>query len=309
MKEKYSKYLPTKKFLIILSVLVVLGVIIFVIFFMSSGGEIFSTTNKKNLVPLKVANQSVTDLIQKDSDGDGIPDWEEDLWGTDKNKKITFNNTPDATYIENRKKELNIDESVTANDKNLTETDKFAREFFVSYSAMKSSGQVDKNAINSFSSALGEKVANPNLLDRYTASDIKLDNNDTAVSRQAYYNTIKKIFKTYQTAGIGDELDIISNKITLDSANNPNSSAKLIAIANAYQDFAKKIITDVKVPEGLADYHLRIANSSNNTGISVSNMEKVMDDPVVGLSGISQYQKYSNDLVAAVGDLETALTK
>ena len=45
-------------------------------------------------------------IIVVDTDGDGIADWEEALWGTDKNKKITFNDTPDATYIENKKKEL-----------------------------------------------------------------------------------------------------------------------------------------------------------------------------------------------------------
>ena len=56
-------------------------------------------------------------------------------------------------------------------------------------------------------------------------------------------------------------------------------------------------------------YHLHIANSSNNTGISVSNMAKITSDPVVGLSGLSQYQKYSDDLVKAVTDLETFLEK
>ena len=65
----------------------------------------------------------------------------------------------------------------------------------------------------------------------------------------------------------------------------------------------------MSVPQSLADYHLRIANSANNTGISVSNMEKIVNDPIIGLSGLSQYQKYSDDLVKAVTDLETFLVK
>jgi hypothetical protein len=38
-------------------------------------------------------------------------------------------------------------------------------------------------------------------------------------------------------------------------------------------------------------------------------MTKITKDPIVGLSGLSQYQKYSDDLVKAVSDLETFLLK
>jgi hypothetical protein len=36
-------------------------------------------------------------------------------------------------------------------------------------------------------------------------------------------------------------------------------------------------------------------------------MAKVVDDPIVGLSGLSQYQKYSNALISAVGNLKAIL--
>src|SRR3989344_2653957 len=108
-KEKYLKYLPSKKFILIISAGIVLAVVVFVIFFMSSSGENFITGNKSDSA-LKIENQTIVNLIQNDSDGDGIADWEEALWGTDKNKKITFNDMPDATYIENKKKELKIEQ-------------------------------------------------------------------------------------------------------------------------------------------------------------------------------------------------------
>lgn len=309
-KEKYQKYLPSKKFAIITSIIIVLAVLIFVIFFMPSSGENFSITGNKNNTALKVENQTLTDLIQRDSDGDSIPDWEENLWGTDKNKKITFNDTPDATYIENKKKELKIEGSV--NETKLTETERFAREFFTSYSALKSSGQIDGETINNFSSALGQKIVNPNLIDRYTEKDLLLYNSDNLILKQKYYEGMKNLFKSYQSQGIGDELDIISRGLASNSTseviNNPNQYAKLSTIASAYQDFAKKMM-EMRVPQSLIDYHLRIANSSNNTGISVSGMGKITTDPIVGLSGLSQYQKYSDDLVKAVTDLENFLLK
>ena len=65
----------------------------------------------------------------------------------------------------------------------------------------------------------------------------------------------------------------------------------------------------IKVPSELVSYHLLIANNSNNTGISVLNMAQIIKDPLIGLEGISQYQKYSAELVKAVADLETILTQ
>lgn len=309
-KEKYQKYLPSKKFAIITSVLVVLVVLIFVIFFMPSSGENFSITGDKNNTTLKVGSPTLTDLIQRDTDGDGIPDWEEALWGTDPHKKVTFNDMPDATYIENKKKELKIESSV--NETKLTETEKFAREFFTSYSAMKSSGQIDNNTINNFSDTLGQKIVDPTLIDRYTNTDVKINSNDNPASEQGYYLDMKNLFKNYQKAGIGNELDIISAGIGSDPAggvvSDPNQYAKLSTIADAYQNFAKKTM-ELSVPQSLVEYHLRIANSANNTGISVLNMGKIVADPIVGLSGLSQYQKYSDSLVKAVADLEAFLLK
>ena len=187
INKKYIKYLPSKKFMLIIGSGIVLLIIIYVIFFMASPGQNFSMGNKEKNTALKVENQNVTDLIAKDTDGDGVPDWEEALWGTDPGKKITFNNTPDATYIENKKKALNIEESVGINEQNLSETDKFAREFFSSYTAMKSSGQADSKTINDFSNALGQKIVNPDLIDRYSSTDVKIDSVDTAATRQRYY--------------------------------------------------------------------------------------------------------------------------
>ena len=310
INEKYLRYLPSKKFILIISAGVVLAVVIFMIFFMSSSGENFITGDKKENSALKIENQTIISLIQNDSDGDGIADWEEALWGTDKNKKITFNDMPDATYIENKKKELKIESSI--NETKLTETEKFAREFFSSYSAMKSSGQIDSDTINSFSNALGQKIVNPALIDYYKETDVKTSTLDNVATKQKYYQDMQNLFKSYQSVGLGDELDIISKGLASNSASgttdNTDQYSRLSIIANAYQDFAKKIM-EMNVPQSLVIYHLLIANSSNNTGISVANMEKIIDDPIVGLSGLSQYQKYSDDLVKAVADLETALLK
>ena len=235
-KEKYLKYLPSKKFLFIASFLLVLAIIIFVIFFMPSAGKDFTNENEKNSKGLTVENPTLNDLIQKDSDNDSVADWEENLWGTDKNKKITFANTPDATYIENKKKELNIEQSI--DQQSLTETEKFAREFFTSYSAMKSFGELDTNTINNFSNALGQKIVDPKLVDRYVETNVKINDSDNTVDKQKYYEAVQDLFNEYKSSGLGEELSVVSNQFSVDPSGNTinnEQTNKLLTIANSCQ--------------------------------------------------------------------------
>ncbi|MDO8659231.1 MAG: hypothetical protein Q7K54_01390 [Candidatus Parcubacteria bacterium] len=305
LSTKYQKYLPSQKFVIIIIIGLVAMASILNYFYKSSWGkEIF--TSKKDTGALKIENQTIAEIIQSDLDSDGISDWEEALWGTDKNKKETFG-MPDVTYIENKKKELNIEQNV--NVTKLTETEKFARQFFSSFTAMNASGQVDKNTIDSFSNALGQKIVNPALVDQYSEKNVRKNTDNDNLVKQEYYVDVKSLFESYQKAGIGDELDIVNNGLAASSmASSTDPYGKLPTIAKAYQDFAKKMM-GISVPSELVSYHLQIANNANNTGISVLNMAQIIKDPLIGLEGISQYQKYSAELVKTVADLEAVLTQ
>ena len=301
--EKNSKYLPSKKFLIILGIcLVLIGATI--LLFKPSKKENFTGLNTTSSTALALENPTLAELVQKDTDSDGIADWEESLWGTDKNKKATFDNVPDLQYIENKKKDLKVEQ--IQNNKNLSETDKCARQFFTAYTAMKASGQVTGDAINEFSSALGQKIVDPTIVDKFYANSVKTSVDNTVETRKKYYAEVKKIYEQYQKNGIGNELNIVSTGLANYSGSGNASYDELNVIADAYQSFANKII-GLAVPESLADYHLRIANSAYNTGVAVRNMTKIINDSIIGLSGLSQYQKYSDELIKAVADLKGVL--
>ncbi len=307
MSRKYSKYLPSKGFMVIVGICLVLIAGIFLLFGKSKKGKFVASDAQTNQA-VKIGNLTVTDLVQLDSDTDGIPDWEEALWGTDKNKKVTFDNTPDAEYIATKKEELKMPAEETQSSANPTETEKFAHEFFSAFTAMKQSGEVDQNAINNFSSALGQKAIDPNLIDRYSEKDIRVSQNETAQTRDSYFTAVEQYFDKERAAGVGDELDIVSGVLASYSATGKSVGVdKLLKIADAYQDFGAKMMS-LSVPASLSQNHLAVANSANNTGIAVRNMMKIVDDPVVGLAGLSQYQKYSEDFIKVAGDLEAPLT-
>lgn len=287
------------------------AIIIFTLFFIFSGKTNFIFNGEENKNSLSVESKTVADLVKADTDLDGVPDWEEALWGTDKNKKITFGDTPDGTYIANRKKEMNAEQEKVLSEENLTETEEFAREFFASFAALKASGEVDANTINNFSSALGKKLVNPILEDIYEEEDAKIKESEDYSSKRTYYFSVKAVFDKYKKDGLGKELGTVSE--TLASSGNASegiseSNEELLIIGQAYKSFAEEMMK-VEVPKSLLEYHLKIANSANNTGQSVLNMQKMINDPIVGLSGLSQYQKYSAELIAIVAILEEALAK
>jgi len=300
-----KNYLPSKKFIYSIIVIAILGVLFFVISNLISKKNHFSATKENSL---QTTGLTINDMVKKDSDLDGVADWEEALWGTDINNTATFDGLADATYIKQKKDILKITSGYDeTNSQDLTETDKFAQEFFTSLAAMKQSGQVDAKTINSVSNALGQKLVDPTIIDKYSTGDARVGTGDGIDKQKAYYITIKKIFETYSKKGLGDEVEITS--ILAGSSENGDQTKnieKLTEIAKAYQGFASEVIK-TSVPQSLVSYHIKIANSANNTGISVKNMTKVMNDPIVGLSGLSQYQKYSDELISNVGDLENLL--
>ena len=288
------------------SVVVVLS-LAFGAFYYFSKKESFEKEKNDLLVENSlVESQTIIELIESDSDNDGVLDWEEALWGTDKNKKATFDGKSDSAYIADKKRELNIETDLN-NEKNLSETDLFAREFFSAYTALKASGQVDSDVINNFSDALGQKIANPNLVEIYDANDIKYSTVDTVTSRVNYYNSLKKSFDRESAYGLGDEINIISGGLfEYATEGTEGKYEQLNIIADAYKNFAKSVIS-TPVPEGLAEIHLEIANNAYNTGVSVGNMTKVTSDPIVGIAGLSQYEQYSEALIVAVENLDAIL--
>lgn len=299
--ETIKKYLPSKKFILIISFIVVL----------LAGYFLISTIVKKNKAKKAIRQETierltgvtVSDLIGKDTDRDGVVDWEESLWGTDKNNRFTFNGIIDSEYINRKKKEINPNFS-TLEEENLTETDKFARQFFSSFLALKEGG-VDNLTINNFASSVGQNLVNTEIVDEFKKEDIKTS---SSLSIEEYYTKMQSTFKKYADLGLGEEMQLLENSLNQYSATGAESSTeKIQTIGIAYQEFAKEA-SQITTPEIISDTHLNIINSANRTGISVLSFSKVINDPILGVTGLAQYEKNIDDFVKNVTDLETLVS-
>jgi hypothetical protein len=173
---------------------------------------------------------------------------------------------------------------------------------------MKTSGQVDDTAINNFSNALGQQITSSSLADQYSEKDITIAKSDTTEDQKNYYIAAGTLFQKYKGEGVGNELDAAGEMAAGGETGDTQSQNDLVKISGAYQAFAQKLLL-VPVPQSLTGYDLKIINSANNTGIAVLDMSKMATDPITGISGVSQYEEYSADLIASVTTLESFLAK
>lgn len=295
-KVNLKKYLPSKQFQKIFGSVLLIIIIGFSVFFFFNRKENF---DKKNQLALQ--GKSVLDITKTDTDGDGLYDWEESLWGTDKNNKFTYGEMSDSQYVENKRKDLNINKEI--NEKELTETDLFARQFFASYVALKATEGVNNEMINNFSKSLGNEIINQKIENLYEKKNVKINEKNDLTAKKEYYLKIKNLYEKYKESGIGDELNIVSNELISYSEKESAKYEELVLIGQSYQEFAKKIM-EFYVPDDLIDYHIDIANNVHNTGIGVINMSKIISDPIIGMSGLSVYQEYSEKLIDSVDKLD-----
>jgi hypothetical protein len=167
----------------------------------------------------------------------------------------------------------------------------------------------DPETIKKFGKAVGEKIGDPNLVNVFAEGDVKViaaaDTNDI----KKYYTEIKTVFDKYRETGMGDEIDIVNSGV-LNAKDNTTlaNSGKLTSIGKVYKDFANEMM-QIKVPREYISAHVKMANSAYNTGVSVLAMVNIIDDPIVGLGGVTQYQKYSEEFVKAAEDLEGELAQ
>jgi len=289
--NNFKKYLPSKKFVVI--VLIIIGCV--ALFFTIKGIVSFlknkKQTRKDNNVPIEI---TVGDLIQKDGNFNGIADWEEYLWGLDPYK----NGEENKAYILAKKKALiesgdiiAIDDSQTISDNEL-----LSRQFLATIVSLQQTGNLDAESMGSVAETIGKNVVATPIPDIYT-SDMLIIQNDSTVLTSNYHDALSSLINNYSDADIGSELTFI-----IQGLNNKDPSAlyATTTVADAYQSFGQDLIK-IPVPKSLSKIHLNLANNYEKVGQSIRDLAKMLSDPLIAMKSIINYKNYSDALAS---DLE-----
>lgn len=285
----FKKYLPSKNFIaVVLFLSLILGL------FLGIKQTITYFKNRKNNKEGKVVEVTVGGVIQKDSNNNGIADWEEYLWGLNPNK----NGEENKAFILEKKKSLLQNNEITNPDDSvlITENEMLSREFFATIISLQQTGNLNEESLNSISETIGQKIEANQIPNIYT-KDMLTIIAGTDESLVNYYISFDNLVTKYKESDIGSELTLISQGL---ANNDPQALYAAKTIAFAYRSFGQELL-NIKTPAPLSNVHLSLANNYEKTAQSIEGLTQILIDPIIGMKSIVGYKQYTD---AIVSDLE-----
>lgn len=259
---------------------------------------------KNNPERQKIVAESLgLEQINKDSDNDGLKDWEEALWKTDPNnpdtdedgaldgQEVIENHNPLIPGPEDYFEDTQIQNQNSASFPEASSlTEAFSQQFFNEYLALKQEkgtlSQEDKdNLLNEFLD--GFKNLSENKGGIYRKSDIRISAKSDVNSIKNYGNQLALIIKKYFDPIPESEMAIFQK---FAASQNESELSKLKPIADAYRNTAKEALL-LETPQNFSDSHLAIINNFNEISQEIEAMQNISEDPIQALSATKNYQE------------------
>ncbi len=253
---------------------------------------------------LAYTNSSIGDLVNKDTDGDEVLDWEEGLWGTDPTKKDTDGDgIMDDKEIEKLKSETVGNDSTyvsTESNKKLTETDKFSDQFFATIAALSQNGALDETTIDQVTTKLAESIGNSNPSKIYTIKNIKVQNDESKAVMQEYNIKLQALQAKYP---LNENVEAILSESVQDNGEiDATVFKKFDPIINQLNGIVKGMLV-ISPPKSLALLHVVVINGFQKLSDNLTAIKMVDTDTIVAFGAINQYEKNSANLEQYVNKL------
>lgn len=300
MTKNWKKYLPSTHFIIIIAgIAIAAGVIL--------GIKLIVDHYKKQQFVKSTGistDVKLSEFLGTDTDGDGVLDWEEPLWGFDpKNPDTDGNGVSDGTEVQSKKAELPGSESENSPE-NLNDTQKFARDLFVTINALSQNGVLNETSIANLAATLGDQVTITTVASQYSVADLSVVTTSKSTIR-AYHTNLSAIINRYPQDKIGNELSIMA---VMFEENNPIKIAELKAIAQNYQSFATELLA-IPVPADVTEDHFTLLDSAHKISVSLGQMDAVFENPLMSLGSFISYTKESAGFISASEKLHAYFKK
>jgi len=239
-------------------------------------------------VGLAYGELKIGDLISKDTDGDGVQDWEENLWGTDPTKSDTDGDGANDDVAISKLRIQNGGSAGAPNDEVLTETDKFSRELFATVATLSQAGPVDEKTIEKLSASLSEQIKNPKVKKVFLLNEIKTRGDNSAESFNLYIEQIAEIYKKYPVQG--NVISILEEFSKDFERPNVEALEKLDPIIKHSEDTLEELAR-MEVPAELAVLHLDLLNSLQRLKENITDLQFFETDTIVAMSAMSKYEE------------------
>jgi len=312
------KYLPSKRFAISLAVAVFIICVSLVLTF--GKGKLYESKTKGTLA--LEDKSSFEAFKQVDTDGDGLPDWQENLYGTDPKKADTDGdgtkdedemkvdrdplkaNTAEASQEPNDKISAQIIEQqkkAEAEFANLNGTQKLARTFLSQYLASQPTDRrLTETEINSMVGDLINNISVDSIPDKYTKKDVKPSaNKDANKEAETYLKSLSPIIIDKVVPAASKSLDLA---MTLEKNNWTIDTKKLNVFVKTLASSSEKIMA-LEVPLAIQDEHLSLANDIYKMSVYLDSFNKITDDPLktmIGLQGLNELVNHIGSIIESI---------
>lgn len=297
----------------------------------SGGGAWFVHKNSQLEIKTEplvtILSQSKTQEEILDSDGDGLKDWEEQLWNTDPHNPDTDGDgTRDGEEIARGRNPLKAapNDSLTETlltkkgaltpskqpQKELTLTDKIARDLFVTYLQQKKDGTDPDILKDQVVSSLIQELQDPvPLVDVFSEKNIVINSDTSPETIQSYIKDLESItaqeFKNKHITK--NELSVLMEAMNkMEKTGNSESFNQFQKYITGYENTVNKMKT-LAVPQRYIPYHLSLINIFHNlTKINRDFMNFPLD-PITGLAAINQYNLESSRITQTLSAIKDRL--
>ena len=250
----------------------------------------------ENLTLATTSASHKNDFVDRDSDNDGIPDWEERLNGSDPfladtdgdgtfdGTEVSLGRNPTKKGPKDKLPVANLPTYATSS----TDIMGIKKEFFAKYlkdEAKKIRQDTYKNIVKSVD--VKKYTPTATLLDLNVSSDISPE------AKKAYGNAFGKLIQKYTATPLRNEEEIfkVAMKVKKDSA-----LKDLQYLIIVYTNFSKDLKM-MPVPLPLAEHHLAIVNGYDGMARGLRGMQHLYSNPVDGAAGYQAYTRLRFDVL------------
>lgn len=272
---------------------------------------------KTKTVNAELTDDLLTSYVSKDTDSDGLPDWQEALYGTDVNKADTDGDgitdgeavrkgllTPTALASQVPTDPIGVDEVPGEAPTKGSITEQFSRAFFQAYMEASGGQPMDADA---------QQALIQRLLADFSARATKaIGSSYSQVSIHPSAGTsVRDYAASVESTIRRNDIDMEGKKpssLMQAVIENGDESArkKLSALANAEAAMARELLT-LPVPPALANDHLLMVRSFDSLAKATQLVTTYEKDPVGVMGALAAYAPTSRDFGAAFKGLATAV--
>lgn len=294
-----------------------IGIALFISLVFIAAGYYFSSPLQTNIASATSTEELLKAYAAKDTDSDGLPDWQESLYGTDlQNPHSVDPVLMDKEAVDQGKVEPKFKSEPPPPEKvdprsipgdipvSGSLTERFAKQFFQKFMMSQQVGMSTSPA--DMQAFVADSVASLQLTEHtpntFTRADVRTMGAGASALR-SYASTLSEGLTT-TTSNTGAEKDELS--YVYDAVINSDSKAlaKVSAIAKAYRN-AVTMAKKTPAPIELVDAHVELMNATAQLAESIENMAAFKEDPMRTLLGMSQYQVQGVRFIRAFATMDT----